>query len=248
MAVAVSRALERGATGVVCASTGNTAASAAAYAARAGLAAVIVRRRAARSPGLKLAQVKRRRRGHPSRSTARSRTRTARRAGSPTRRATSTSTRSNPDRIEGQKTAALEIVEQLGAPARRAHAAVRRRRQHERVRARLRRAPARCRACIGEAERRHDTFASAIRIVDPVHQPQVEAACWRARAARRHLTEEQIEEAWRLVAPRGGTVLRARLRRRRRRGWPPPVPGGRVVCVLTGHGLKDPDAVERLAA
>ena len=39
MAVAVSRALERGAPGVVCASTGNTAASAAAYAARAGLPA-----------------------------------------------------------------------------------------------------------------------------------------------------------------------------------------------------------------
>ena len=37
MAVAVSRASERGAPGVVCASTGNTAASAAAYAARAGL-------------------------------------------------------------------------------------------------------------------------------------------------------------------------------------------------------------------
>src|ERR1700745_3835960 len=39
MAVAVSRALERGAAGVVCASTGNTAASGAAYAARAGLPA-----------------------------------------------------------------------------------------------------------------------------------------------------------------------------------------------------------------
>ncbi len=25
-------------------------------------------------------------------------------------------------------------------------------------------------------------------------------------------------------------------------------PGERVVCVLTGHGLKDPDAVERAAA
>ena len=37
MAVAVSKALEVGAPGVVCASTGNTAASAAAYAARAGL-------------------------------------------------------------------------------------------------------------------------------------------------------------------------------------------------------------------
>ena len=42
MAVAVSRALERGAPGIVCASTGNTAASAAAYAARAGLPAVVL--------------------------------------------------------------------------------------------------------------------------------------------------------------------------------------------------------------
>ena len=42
MTVAVTRAVEDGATTVVCASTGNTAASAAAYAARAGLEAVIV--------------------------------------------------------------------------------------------------------------------------------------------------------------------------------------------------------------
>ena len=42
MAVAVSKALERGATRLVCASTGNTAASSAAYAARAGIEAVIV--------------------------------------------------------------------------------------------------------------------------------------------------------------------------------------------------------------
>src|ERR671935_1693454 len=42
MTVAVSKALEEGATTLVCASTGNTAASAAAYGARAGLAVVIV--------------------------------------------------------------------------------------------------------------------------------------------------------------------------------------------------------------
>ena len=42
MAVAVTRAVERGAIGVVCASTGNTAASASAYAARAGIEATIV--------------------------------------------------------------------------------------------------------------------------------------------------------------------------------------------------------------
>ena len=42
MAVSVAKALEAGAVGVVCASTGNTAASAAAYAARAGLPAIVL--------------------------------------------------------------------------------------------------------------------------------------------------------------------------------------------------------------
>src|SRR5438132_5995021 len=42
MTVAVSKAVEAGARGIVCASTGNTAASAAAYAARAGIEAVIL--------------------------------------------------------------------------------------------------------------------------------------------------------------------------------------------------------------
>ncbi|MGH2972558.1 MAG: threonine synthase, partial [Gaiellaceae bacterium] len=57
MAVAVSRALERGATGVVCASTGNTAASCAAYAARAGMRAVVVVSEGAVARG-KLAQAR----------------------------------------------------------------------------------------------------------------------------------------------------------------------------------------------
>src|SRR5262249_60174346 len=42
MTVAVSKAVEDGASAVVCASTGNTSASAAAYAARAGLRAVVL--------------------------------------------------------------------------------------------------------------------------------------------------------------------------------------------------------------
>src|SRR3954451_21906371 len=42
MSLAVTRAVERGVTRLVCASTGNTAASCAAYAARAGIEAVIV--------------------------------------------------------------------------------------------------------------------------------------------------------------------------------------------------------------
>ena len=42
MTVAISKALEDGARAVICASTGNTSASAAAYAARAGLRAFVV--------------------------------------------------------------------------------------------------------------------------------------------------------------------------------------------------------------
>ena len=42
MVVAVAKAVERGATTVMCASTGNTAASSAAYAGRAGVQCIIV--------------------------------------------------------------------------------------------------------------------------------------------------------------------------------------------------------------
>ena len=112
MAVAVGRAAERGAPGVVCASTGNTAASAAAYAARAGLPAVILIPKGAVARG-KLAQVLA--------------------AGAELREVEGDFTDAhlearrlaeeegwvnvnsiNPDRIEGQASAAREIVAQLG--------------------------------------------------------------------------------------------------------------------------------------
>src|SRR5688572_32309810 len=55
MVVAVAKAVEAGARTIVCASTGNTAASAAAYAARAGLDAVVLLPRGRVAPG-KIAQ------------------------------------------------------------------------------------------------------------------------------------------------------------------------------------------------
>ena len=114
MAVAVGRAAERGAPGVICASTGNTAASAAAYAARAGLPALILSRRA---PSPREARPGASRPGPSSaRSTAPSTTRTllARRLAAEEGWVNVNSI--NPDRIEGQASAAREIVEQLGGP------------------------------------------------------------------------------------------------------------------------------------
>jgi len=248
MAVAVTRAVEFGAPGVVCASTGNTAASAAAYAARAAInAAIVIPEGAVAGP--KLAQ--------------------ARAAGARVVEVGGTFSDAydaslalgerdgyvvvnsvNDDRIEGQKTAAFEILEQLGGLPdalllpyggggnTKAYA-----------RGFLEAAGRLPRLHPSEAERRADTFASAIRIVEPVHRAEVEDAVARSGGAVVTLAEEEIEQAWRALGREEGFFCEpasaagvAALERGVVRS------GERVVCVLTGHGLKDTDAVGRLAA
>jgi len=239
MTVAVSRALERGAPGVVCASTGNTAASAAAYAARAGLPAVIAIPKGAVARG-KLAQVLA--------------------AGADLREVEGTFEEAhelarrlageeglvnvnsiNPDRIEGQASAAREIVEQLGGPPdvlalpyggggnTLAYA-----RGFDEAGA------GRPRLLSVQSDKRPETVATAIRISQPVHREQAEAITEVVTVA-----DEALLEWWRAIgrlegifcepASAAGVAGVAQLR-----------PAGRVVCVLTGHGLKDPDAAERL--
>jgi threonine synthase len=238
MTLAVSRALERGAAGVVCASTGNTAASAAAYAARAGLPAVIVLPAGAVARG-KLAQAlavgAELREVDGSFEDAHL---FARRLAEDEGWVNVNSV--NPDRIEGQATAAHEVVEQLGgAPDVLAlpyggggnTCAYARGFAEAGVAPRL--------LAVQSAERPR-TFASAIRIVEPVHREPAEAAAEVVTVA-----EEELLAWWRAVAREEGLFCEpasaagvagvAQLR-----------PDGRVVCVLTGHGLKDPDAVDRL--
>src|ERR1700723_264460 len=97
MTVAISKAAEEGAKAVVCASTGNTSASAAAFAARAGLTC------AALIHGARVLQV----RGNFDQSLS-----IVRELGE---RAPVTVVNSvNPYRIEGQKSGAFEIVDELG--------------------------------------------------------------------------------------------------------------------------------------
>ena len=238
MALAVSRALERGAAGVVCASTGNTAASCAAYAARAGMPAVVITPRGAVARG-KVAQA--RATGADVREidgTFEDAHREARRLADEEGFVNVNSI--NPDRIEGQSSAAREVVQQLGRvpdvlalPYGGGGNAVAYAAGFGEQLPRF---------VLGEAERRTDTFASAIRIVEPVHRAEVGDVLKRSGGKCVSLSEPQIEQAWRLVAREEGVFCE-----------PASAAGiaavaalgatGSVVCVLTGHGLKDVEAV-----
>jgi threonine synthase len=245
MAVAVSRALERGAAGVVCASTGNTAASCAAYAARAGLPAVVFTPRGAVARG-KVAQAR------ATGADVREVDGTFEDAHAAARRLADDEgfvnvNSINPDRIEGQSSAAHELIAQLGrAPDvvalpyggggnTVAYAAG----FGDRL----------PRFVLGEAERRADTFASAIRIVEPVHRLEVGGVLERSGGNVVTLPEQQIEDAWRLVAREEGVFCEpASAAGLAAVAASATAVGQIVVCVLTGHGLKDPDATERIAA
>ena len=246
MTIAVSKALEDGVDAVVCASTGNTAASAAAYAARAGLRCLILQPAGAVAAG-KLAQ-------------ARASGASVLEVRSPfdevlsaarelSGRGTHALVNSlNPYRIEGQKTAAFEIVDELGAPPdvlvlpyggggnTKAYF-----RGFDELSVGLPRIIA------AESNVRSQTFASAIRIADPVHAADVAAALDTSRGAVVSVSEDAILDAWRKLAQEEGVfcepasaasvaaLLLAELPR-----------GARVVCVITGHGLKDPETVTQL--
>jgi threonine synthase len=246
MTVAVSLALAEGAHAVVCASTGNTAASAAAYAARAGLAAVILQPAGAvalgkvaqaRALGARVLEV----RGSFDEALS-----AARELGA---RGTHVLVNSlNPHRLEGQKTAAFEIVEELGAAPdvlalpyggggnTRAYA-----RGFEEAGAGLPRVLA------VQASNRSATAASAIRIADPVHASEVDDALARTGGTIVTVNDDEIVDAWRLLAHEEGVFCEpASAAGVAGLATTPLGPGSRVVCVITGHGLKDPEAAERL--
>ncbi len=150
----------------------------------------------------------------------------------------------NPFRLEGQKTAAFEIVEQLGdAP----DALVLPYGGGGNTSAYFRgftEAEKEPRIFPVQAGRRADTFASAIRIAEPVHRAAVEHAVSASGGAIVTVSEDEIRDAWLSLAREEGVFCEpasaaslAGLRKLGREA------GERVVCVLTGHGLKDPESV-----
>jgi len=240
MTVAVSQALADGARSVVCASTGNTAASAAAYAARAGLEAVILQPEGAVARG-KLAQARAVGAKVETRSNFEEALDEAKELDA---RGTHVLVNSlNPLRLQGQKTAAFEIAGELGG--------------EPEVLAlpyggggnlsayaigfgELGRLP---RFVAGQAENRAGTAASAIRIVEPAHRADAERALAESGGESVSLGDDQILSAWRLLAQKEGLFCEPSSAAGLAALLTDPPSGARVVCILTGHGLKDPDAV-----
>lgn len=233
MTVAVSKAVEEGARAVICASTGNTSASAAAYAARAGLEAVVLvpeRRIAsgklaqARMLGARVLEV----RGSFDEALAAARELAA-------RGDFALVNSLNPYRREGQKTAVFEIVEELGSAPDVVFLPYGGGGNTVAYALGLDELGVEARLVSAQAADREHTLASAIRIGRPAHAEAVAAT----DAEVATVTDAGIVAAWRELAVEEGVFCEPSSAAGLAALALDPPRGARVVCTLTGHGLKD---------
>lgn len=252
MTMAVSKALEAGAQAIACASTGNTSASAAAYAAKAGIACIVV------LPAGKIA------RGKLAQAVAHGATivpiagnfddalRVVLELTSGHDIALVNSI--NPYRIAGQQSAAWEIVDDLGAapavhalPVGNAGNITAHWKGYGAVGAAPRmwgfQAAGAAPIVLGEPIDDPETLATAIRIGNPASWDGATAARDESGGRIEAVTDDEILAAYRLVAategvfcePASAASVAGLLK------FASDLPPGPVVCTLTGHGLKDPD-------
>ena len=250
MCCAVSAALREGASTVICASTGNTAASAAAYAARAGMRGVVIVPEGKIATG-KLAQAL----VYGARVIALQGNfdealRLVRRMADEHPIALVNSV--NAFRLEGQKTAAFELLEDLDGeldalciPVGNAGnvTACWKGFQERGASPRLFgfQAEGAAPLVLGRPVERPETVASAIRIGNPARWEEAMAAMTASRGAVRAVSDEEILDAWAFLASREGVFCEpasaasvAGLLKHGADGC------ARIACVLTGNGLKDP--------
>jgi threonine synthase len=265
MVVAVAKALEEGARAVLCASTGNTAASAAAYAAHAGIQSIVLLPEGKVAAG-KLAQaVMYGARVFTITGNFDDALNVARQAASDYDVALVNSV--NPHRIEGQTTGAYEICEALGdAPSLLAlpvgnggnitayWLGFRRAVEHGFAQHRPRMLGVQAEGAAplvhGQPVADPETVATAIRIGNPATwQPALDAAN-DSGGAIRAVSDDAILESYRAIAALEGVFCEpasaagvAGLRAAIRDGAVSP--DTQCVCVLTGNGLKDPDTAVR---
>jgi threonine synthase len=262
MTVAVSRAIDRGVRALICASTGNTSASAAAYAARAGIPCAVVLPAGKIASGKLIQAI-----AHGAKIVAidgnfDDALRIVRQLGEQKEFAIVNSI--NPDRIAGQKTAAFEIVDDLSdapdfhlLPVGNAGnitaywAGYREYQTH----GRSTKSPAMIGfQAAGAAPIFHDkvisnpeTIASAIRIGNPASWKQARAAMDESKGDVDVVTDQEILAAQSWLAQNEGIFVEPasaasiagllnwsqKFRER-----------SQIVCTVTGHGLKDPDSIK----
>jgi threonine synthase len=249
MTCAVSAAVREGAEAVICASTGNTAASAAAYAARAGLRGVVIVPEGRIATG-KLAQALM----HGARVVALRGSfdealTLVRRLVEEHPMALVNSV--NAFRLEGQKTAAFEILDELGeldalcVPVGNAGNVTAYWKGFQECDSAPRmlgfQAAGSAPLVHGAPVARPETVATAIRIGNPARWEEAMGAFTASRGAVRAVSDEQILDAYRFLASREGIFCEpasaASVAGLLAYG---PGDARSVACVLTGHGLKDP--------
>ena len=266
MVVAVSKALEAGAQSLICASTGNTSASAAAYGAAAGLEVVVVLPRGqiaagkllqAQVAGAKVVAIE----GNFDEAL-----RVVRElAGSPAHPITLVNS-VNPYRLDGQKTGAFEVCDDLGrapdvlaipvgnAGNISAYWAGFRDYQAAGITESLPRmfgfqAAGAAPIVLGRRVEAPETIATAIRIGDPASWTKAVAARDDSGGLIEAVSDDEILAAWRDLARQEGLfcepssaaslagIRRLAAENRLERD-------ATIVCVLTGSGLKDPKTAE----
>jgi threonine synthase len=276
MTMAVTKAVEEGYEVIMCASTGNTSASAAAYAARAGIKCAVLipegkialgKLSQAMIHGAKVIQI----RGNFDNALNLVRQITK---NHPIALVNSV----NPYRIEGQKSGAFEILEDFQGVAPDCQAmpvgnagnitaywkgykefkAIGRAENLPRMLGFQ--AAGSAPIVLGHAVDDPQTFATAIRIGNPASWKQAEAARDESGGVIGMVTDRKIREAYALVASSEGVFCEpasaasvAGVIKLAESGYfdeMKPLVGDkiRIVCILTGHGLKDPDSAIKSAA
>jgi threonine synthase len=266
MVVAVAKAVESGSQSLICASTGNTSASAAAYGARFGLKTIVIIPKGKIATG-KLAQaivydaqiigIK----GNFDQALQIVRALTQK---YPVTLVNSL----NPNRIEGQKTAAFEIIDDLGdapdylfIPVGNAgnitaywkgfveyHRAGKASRTPRMMGFQAAGAAPIVR---GKVVKRPQTIATAIRIGNPASWQKAVAARDESGGIIDCVTDDEIMNAYRLMAvkegifgePASAASLAGLIKLAKKNDFS----GKRVVCIVTGTGLKDPGVPARYA-
>lgn len=261
MVMAVAKAIEEGSTTIMCASTGNTSAAAAAYAARAGLNCIVIipnnnialgKLAQAIIYGAKVIAIE----GNFDRALEIVREITAKH---PITLVNSV----NPYRIEGQKTAAFEVCDQLGdapdflaIPVGNAGNITAYWKGFKEYKAAGKstklpqmigfEAEGSMAIVKGEPILEPETIATAIRIGNPASWEGAVNAANESNGQINYVTDDEIIDAYKLIAAKEGVFAEpasaasiAGVIKLNKEGYFKE--GSKIVCVLTGNGLKDPN-------